>query len=81
MSLQPIDWHRVFSDLQRCGVPLRQVAKEARVSFWQCYNAYRSVTPESKRSTPDMRHGPGERVLDVWSKVTRRSRDEAPKLR
>lgn len=76
-----VDWYRVFTDLQRCGVSMRQVARETGVPYWQCYNAYRSVTPESKRTSPDMRYTAGGKVLALWSGVTKRPIEDAPKLR
>jgi hypothetical protein len=66
-----IDWFRILSDLQRCGVSLRQASQATRVRYGRLYRAWRN--PEQ-----DLRHGEGERVLRIWCDRTQRDRTEAP---
>lgn len=67
------DWFRILADLQRCGLSLRQVATRVGCTRWRIYEVWRGATP-------DLRHADGERVLDLWCKLTKRSKDQAPTL-
>lgn len=70
-----IDWYRLLTDLQRCGLDLRAAARQAKVRYWPIYRVWR----QDHRSI-DLVHAEGEALLDLWADTTHRDRADAPKL-
>lgn len=67
------DWFRVLADLRKCGYSLRAVARETGVRRGRISHVWAGTTG-------DFRHRDGVLVLQLWSRCTHRSIDDAPRL-
>jgi hypothetical protein len=66
-----VDWFSIFDDLKRQGFSLYEV--EMRISVPK-------ATLHGWKSGAEPKYCEGERLLWLWSEVTRRPRESAPKI-
>lgn len=65
-----VDWFRVLADLQRHGFSISAVCLSIEVPKATLLG-WRNLDAEP-------RHADGERLVQLWSRVTERPRDEVP---
>lgn len=70
--VSPVDWFSVFSDLVRCGVPIRRAATVLDIEFFRLYRAYRGRV--------DLRFRDAELVIGLWCDLTTRTPADLPRL-
>lgn len=63
------DWFRIIDDISRAGITLRDMADDLEVAKSTLLGWKQGAEPA---------HHTGEALLDFWSHVTGRGRDEAP---
>ncbi len=71
-----VDWFKVLTELQRCGLDLRSTSRATGVRYWRMYRVYRQ-----QHLNVDLYHDEGEKLLGYWCTETHRDKDQAPKLR
>jgi hypothetical protein len=72
MTIQPLDYFAVITDLIRCGIPITRIADDIGVQYRRIYRAY--------RGEQDLRLHDAEKLIALWCAKTRRSYLELPRV-
>lgn len=70
INISKIDWFRILSDMSRYGFSLQDIAEELDVVASTLIGWKKGASP---------RHHTGEALIELWCKVTHKTRDELPK--